>query len=105
MAPNLPDDPAVPRVLWRLPELLEEYGITRHRLAQAMQGKTSSRLTTLYRMADPKRIDLSVLAEIITALRALSGLEVGVGDVLEYVPDDTPQGGETPDAEIKYPDG
>lgn len=80
----------MPRVVWRLPELLEELGINRHRLAQAMRGKTSSRLTTLYRMTDPKRVDLQVLAEIIAALRVLSGVEVGVSDLLEFVPDDSP---------------
>lgn len=80
----------MPRVVWRLPELLEELGITRHRLAQAMAGKTKTRLTTLYRMTDPKRVDLHVLAEIVAALRALSGVEVGVGDLLSYAPGDRP---------------
>lgn len=87
MGATWPVESCMPRIEWRLPELLDELGITRHQLAQAMTGKTATRLTTLYRMKDPKRVDLGVLAEIITALRELTGTEVGVGDVLRYVPE------------------
>lgn len=72
------------RVTWRLQEQLEASRITRHQLAQAMTGKTDTRLTTLYRMDDPKRIDLGILAEIVAAMRKLTGRNVEVGDLLTF---------------------
>jgi hypothetical protein len=58
--------------------------MTRYELAQAMTGNTQSRQTTLYRMSNPKRVDLATLGEIIHALRLETGEPVSVCDLLEY---------------------
>lgn len=71
-------------IRWKLEAWLREHGMTRYELAQAMSGNTQSRQTTLYRMSDPKRVDLNVLGEIIAALRRETGDPVSVCDLLEY---------------------
>jgi hypothetical protein len=73
-------------VTWKLEKCLEEHGLTRYQLARAMGGNERSRLTTLYRMRSPKRIDLAVLADILSALEWLTGSPMSVSDLLEYSP-------------------
>ncbi len=74
------------QVTWKLDQWLEQNNLTRYQLAQEMGGNERSRLTTLYRMKDPKRIDLDVLAAIIQGLERLTGKSITVSDVLEYTP-------------------
>lgn len=62
--------------------------MTRYALAAAMPGATATRRTTLYRMLDPQRVDLAILAEIIETLRAETGEDVSVGDLLVFDPED-----------------
>ena len=77
-------------VEWILDRWLEENQITRYELAKTMGGNEKSRLTTLYRMRDPQRVDLKILADIIVALRSITGQEVTVNDLLEYTPNPAP---------------
>jgi hypothetical protein len=72
---------------WNLESWLEARGVTRYELAQNMSGNVKTRLTSLYRMRDPKRIDLAVMGEIVAALRHITGEEVTPNDLLAFVPD------------------
>lgn len=76
---------------WNLEDWLETRGVTRYELAQNMGGNVKTRLTSLYRMREPKRIDLAVMGEIVSALRHITGEEVTPNDLLEYVPDPEPE--------------
>lgn len=78
-------------IKWNLEHWLEERRVTRYELAQNMSGNVKSRITSLYRMRDPKRVDLAVVAEIVAALRRITGEEVTPNDLLEFVPDPEPQ--------------
>ena len=75
---------------WDLEKVLEARGITRYELAQNMEGNFKTRLTSLYRTKDPKRVDLPVMAEIVSALRRMTGEEVTPNDLLEFTPDPEP---------------
>jgi hypothetical protein len=74
-------------VRWRLADYLEEYRITAYAL-----GKASGiqRMSTVYRFAkrgeEPVRVDLVTLAHLLDGLRALTGKEVQLTDILEYDP-------------------
>lgn len=70
--------------------MLKTHGVTKYELAQNMGGNEKSRLTTLYRMRNPQRVDLNVMAEIVSALREITGSEVTPNDLLEYTPDPEP---------------
>jgi len=74
----------VGRIHWHLEEWLDAHNLTRYQLAQAMPGNTHSWLTTLYRMGDPKRLDLTTLATILHTLRELTQEPVNVADLLTY---------------------
>lgn len=78
-------------IRWNLENWLEERRVTRYELAQNMGGNVKSRITSLYRMRDPKRVDLAIVAEIVAALRRITGEEVTPNDLLEFVPDPEPQ--------------
>lgn len=75
-------------VRWRLGAYLNERGLTAYALAKA---SGISRLNTIYRIAkegsEPTRVDLPTLAAVIDGLRKLTGEDVQITDVLEYVPD------------------
>ena len=76
---------------WNLEDLLKTHGVTKYELAQNMGGNEKSRLTTLYRMRNPQRVDLNVMAEIVSALREITGSEVTPNDLLEFTPDPEPE--------------
>jgi hypothetical protein len=76
---------------WNLESWLKTHGVTRYELAQNMSGNVKTRLTSLYRMRDPKRIDLSVMGEIVSALRHITGEEVTPNDLLTFTPDPEPE--------------
>jgi len=73
---------------WRLADFLNKRDISVYALAKT-RGVT--KMNSIYRLArkgqEPQRIDLAVLAEVITELRQLTGEEVQLADLLEYVPD------------------
>ncbi|THF70149.1 helix-turn-helix transcriptional regulator [Deinococcus sp. Arct2-2] len=75
-------------VRWRLAEYLEERNFTTYALVQAI-GTT--RMNTIYRIArrgdEPTRVDLPTLASVLDGLRKLTGQDVAITDVLEYIPD------------------
>ncbi len=76
---------------WNLEGWLEAHEVTRYELAQNMGGNLKTRLTSLYRSRDPKRIDLNVMADIVSALRHITGEEVTPNDLLTFVPDPKPE--------------
>lgn len=73
---------------WRLAQFLQARGITAYALAKATG---TARPTTIYRLAradhEPTRVDLPTLTMVIDGLRTLTGEDVQVSDILEYVPD------------------
>lgn len=79
------------QMTWNLESWLEEHKITRYELAKNMGGNEKSRLTTLYRMREPQRVDLNVMADIVSALRHITGEEVTPNDLLEFIPDPKPE--------------
>lgn len=73
---------------WKLAEYLEKRGFSAYALAKA-SGITQP--NTIYRIAkpgkEPTRIDLPTLTYVLDGLRKLTGEDVQIADVLEYVPD------------------
>lgn len=84
-------EPVMASLRWRLAEFLRERGISVYTLAKS-RGMT--RMNSIYRMAragdEPQRVDLQVLAEVISELRDLTGEDVQLTDILEYVPTPPP---------------
>ena len=77
-------------VRWRLGRFLEERGFTAYALAKA---SGIQRMGTVYRIAGkdaPVRVDLPTLAALLDGLRALTGEDVQLADILEYVPTPPP---------------
>lgn len=85
-------------VRWKLASYLTAHNLTAYKVAKQMGGMT--RVPTVYRMADGdrpiSRVDLGTLAEVLVALRQLTGETVDIGDLLEFDVNGTPptQGGE-----------
>ena len=79
-------------VRWKLAAYLKAHNLTAYKVAQKIGGMT--RVPTVYRMADPNkipgRVDLGTLAEVLVALRQLTGEAVDIGDLLEFDVDGTP---------------
>jgi Cro/C1-type HTH DNA-binding domain len=77
------------KIRWRLAEYLEAHQLTAYAIAKQTGG---TRMNTLYRIArrseEPSRVDFTVLAAILDGLRKLTGEEVQITDILEYLPDD-----------------
>lgn len=75
-------------VRWRLADFLAERNLTTYALGKAI-GTT--RMNTIYRIArrqeEPTRVDFFVLAAVLDGLRKLTGEDVQITDILEYVPD------------------
>ena len=75
-------------VRWRLAQFLETNHLTPYALGKSIGG---TRMNTVYRIArqgeEPTRVDFLVLAAILEGLRKLTGKEVQLSDILEYVPD------------------
>ncbi|WP_161880755.1 helix-turn-helix domain-containing protein [Deinococcus alpinitundrae] len=76
------------QVRWKLADLLERYGITAYGVAKASEIR---RVNTVYRIAkrgeEPIRVDLPTLAALLSGLRALTGEDIQLTDILEYHPD------------------
>ena len=72
---------------WTLAEYLERHGLTAYALGKEIGG---ARMNTVYRIArrggEPQRVDLTILAAVISGLRRLTGEDVQIADVLEYRP-------------------
>jgi hypothetical protein len=75
-------------VRWKLADYLEAHKLTPYRLAKQLGSTT--RMNTVYRLArrgqEPTRVDLVTLATVMEGLRKLTGEEVKLDDVLEFVP-------------------
>lgn len=86
-------------VRWRLADFLERRGITAYRLAKTVGG--GAKAGTIYRLArrgsEPTRVDLPTLAVVLTGLRRVTGEDVELGDVLEFIEaPETPPAAEDP---------
>ena len=75
-------------VRWRLTDYLEANNLTAYALGKSIGG---SRMNTIYRIArrgeEPTRVDFLILASVLDGLRKLTGEDVQLTDILEYVPD------------------
>jgi len=73
---------------WRLAEFLRARKLTAYSLGKAMG---TSYMNTVYKMAKPgngpSRVDLPTLVRVLDGLRKLTGEDVQLTDILEYVPD------------------
>lgn len=78
-------------IRWKLREFLEEHSIHASQVVDKAQGKLSR--TGIYRLTDEelKGVRFESLAVIIPALRELTGEDVQVGDLLEYVGEEPPR--------------
>ena len=72
-------------VKWKLKEFLDDHDLSAYQLIDKAHGKISR--TGVYRLTDDelKGVRFESLAAIIPALRELTGEEVQIGDLLEYV--------------------
>lgn len=74
-------------VRWQLDAFLKAHGLTAYALAKA---SGIQRMSTVYRIAGkdaPVRVDLPTLAALLDGLRHLTGEDVQLTDILEYVPE------------------
>jgi hypothetical protein len=75
-------------VRWRLADYLEAHNLTAYALGKSIGG---ARMNTVYRIArrgeEPTRVDFLILAHVLDGLRKLTGEDVQLADILEYVPD------------------
>lgn len=75
-------------VRWRLADFLEQRSLSAYALGKAMG---TSYMNTVYRLArrgdEPTRVDLPTLSNVLDGLRKLTGEDVKITDVLEYIPD------------------
>ena len=73
---------------WRLADYLESRQYTAYALGKTM-GATY--MNTVYKMAkkgkEPSRVDIPTLLRVLDGLRKLTGEDVQLTDILEYVPD------------------
>lgn len=73
---------------WRLAKFLKVRGLSAYSLAKATG---TARPTTIYRLAkedhEPTRVDLPTLTLVLDGLRKLTGENVQITDILEYIPD------------------
>lgn len=80
-------------VRWKLKDFLDAHNLSAYQLVDKAHGRLSR--TGVYRLTDSdvSGVRFESLAAIIPALRELTGEEVEVGDLLEYVgpPAPTPQ--------------
>jgi hypothetical protein len=75
---------AMQQITWKLPSYLKAHNISNEALRQ-QAGGSGRRIDRLARQApDLERLDLPTLANIISALRTLTGEPVTVADLLEY---------------------
>jgi len=75
----------VASVKWKLANILEAEGINPYKLAVEVKH---SRANTVYRLArkgeELKRVDLEVLADVLSGLRKLTGKDIKLTDLLDY---------------------
>lgn len=77
---------ALPRLRWKLGEVLEHEGVTVYALNKNLaEHQQAVSRTTLYRLANeqPEKIDLSVVARIIAGLERITSKRHGLTDLLE----------------------
>lgn len=73
------------KIDWKLRQFIEQHGLS----ALSVETKAGIGRNAIYRLLrddGPDRIDRQTLARLIFALRELTGREVNVGDLLDYLP-------------------
>ena len=70
---------------WKVREYLDQHGLSAGALVYKTHGKLAP--NTVYALArgEPKRVALATMAEVVAALREMTGEEVTASDLLEYV--------------------
>lgn len=78
-------------VRWKFKEFLDTHGLSAAQVVDKAQGKLSR--NGVYRLTDPELggVRFESLAAIIPALRELTGEDVAVGDLLEYIDEAPPK--------------
>lgn len=71
-------------VRWRVGEFLEQHGITPYRLSEKTQGKISRNAIYEISRADTKQVKFDTLDTLIKTLREMTGVPVGLADLLEF---------------------
>ena len=73
------------RVVWKLAAYLEKRKITTYKLAQRVERGRENTVYRLVRKGETlKRLDLEVLADILSGLSELTGQKVTPDDLLEF---------------------
>ena len=74
---------------WKLKSVLKEYNLTPYRLAKATNGKLS--LNAVYNAVadDLTAVKFVSLGTLINALRVLTGRQINIGDLIEFVEKET----------------
>ncbi len=73
------------RVVWKLAAYLEKRKITTYKLAQRVERGRENTVYRLVRQGETlKRLDLEVLADILSGLSELTGQKVTPDDLLEF---------------------
>lgn len=82
---------AMDNIRWKFKEYLDAHGLNASQVVDKTDGKLSRK--GVYRLTDDelKGVRFESLAAIIPALRELTGEDVAVGDLLEYVGDAPPR--------------
>jgi len=83
----------MPNVRWKLPDLLDKYDVTPYQVGKKI-GRVE-RMATVYRLAKkenpPSRADFKTMADILAALCEITGEDIQIQDLLEFVPDEPTQ--------------
>ncbi len=74
-------------IRWKLKTVLKEYNLTPYRLAKATNGKLSLNATYNAVADGLTGVKFESLSIIISALRVLTGRQIGVEDLFEFVED------------------
>lgn len=75
-------------IRWKFKDFLDAHGLSVYAVAVATKGRLSrNSLYNLAKSVPPKRIELATLDTLIHALSTLSGVDVGVEDLIEYEKD------------------
>lgn len=79
----------VSKIRWRLADLLEQYDVTAYQVGDYLGGH--KKMPIIYRLADtskpPVKANFETIRDILDALRALTGENITLADLIEYTPD------------------
>ena len=70
---------------WKLKQHLDSNGLSTYQLVKELEGKVSANAVYHAAREDINRVNFDTLDEVVRALRRLTGKQVSVCDLLEYV--------------------